>query len=401
VSANIGSKLGLYEITALLGKGGMGEVYRARDTKLKRDVAIKILPAEFSRDPDRISRFQREAEVLASLNHPGIASIYDLQEAEGSQFLVLEMVEGETLDERIRRGPLPVDEALHIAKSICEAVEAAHEKGIIHRDLKPSNVKITPDGSVKVLDFGLAKAMENAPAGAAFSKSPTLSLSAANPGVLIGTAAYMSPEQARGHNADHRSDIFSMGCILYEMLTGRQAFDGDEVSDILASVLKTEPDLAALPANINSRVRDLLARCLTKNPKRRWQAIGDLRIEIENALANPDQEQIQTVAPPVIVRDTRRERTFAAVGAAALLALGITVILWAPWREAPPAAPVRLSGDLGADVPLAANIQGNSALAISPDGSTLAFVGIKSGATQIYLRRLQTEKNCRDGGVPP
>ena len=196
---------------------------------MKREVAIKILPDEFSRDPDRVSRFQREAEVLASLNHPNIAAIYDLAEANGTRFLVLELVEGETLAERIKRGPLPVDEALNIAKSISEALEAAHEKTVVHRDLKPANVKITPDGIVKVLDFGLAKAMEKSPAGATLSNSPTLSMGATNPGVILGTAAYMSPEQARGRDADPRSDVFSFGCVLYEMLTGRQAFQGEEV----------------------------------------------------------------------------------------------------------------------------------------------------------------------------
>src|SRR5262245_43037384 len=218
----IGTQLGSHEITALLGKGGMGEVYRARDTKLKREVAIKILPEEFSRDKDRVSRFQREAEVLASLNHPNIAAIYDLQEANNTRFLVLELVEGETIADRIQRGPIAVEEALEIAKHICEALEVAHEKGIIHRDLKPANVKITADGKVKVLDFGLAKALDIAPSPADLMSSPTL-LSAlpTNGGVILGTAGYMSPEQAKGAATDQRSDIFSFGCVLFEMLTGR------------------------------------------------------------------------------------------------------------------------------------------------------------------------------------
>src|ERR1051326_5892910 len=228
MAMQVGTELGSLKITALLGKGGMGEVYRARDAKLKRDVAVKILPPEFSSDRDRAMRFQREAELLASLNHPNIATIYDVEEAEGSTFLILELVEGETLAERIRRGPIPLEECLRIAKSICEALEAAHQKGIVHRDLKPANVKITPDGTVKVLDFGLAKAIEQHPTSATFSNSPTLSMGGTNPGVIIGTAAYMSPEQARGRNADQRSDIFSVGCVLYEMLTGRPAFDRSE-----------------------------------------------------------------------------------------------------------------------------------------------------------------------------
>jgi serine/threonine protein kinase len=225
MSVDVGTRLGSLEITALLGKGGMGEVYRARDTKLKRDVAIKILPDEFSRDADRVSRFQREAELLASLNHPNIAAIYDVQEASGSRFLILELIEGETLADRIGRGPIQVDEALDIAKYICEALEAAHEKGIVHRDLKPANVKITPEGKVKVLDFGLAKAMETQSPNATLSNSPTM-LSGTMGGMIVGTAAYMSPEQARGRAADQRSDVFALGCVLFEMLTGQQAFQG-------------------------------------------------------------------------------------------------------------------------------------------------------------------------------
>ena len=270
----IGTQLGSHEITALLGKGGMGEVYRARDTKLKREVAIKILPDEFSRDGDRVHRFQREAEVLASLNHPNIAAIYNVEEANETRFLVLELVEGETLAERIQRGPIPVQEALDITMRICEALEAAHAKSVVHRDLKPANVKITPDGNVKVLDFGLAKAMsganaspvgrshqkmESVPSGSSLSNSPTLinSVAATNAGLIVGTAAYMSPEQARGFVADSRSDVFALGCVVYEMLTGRQAFQGETVSDILASVLAREPDFALLPKNLSPRLHDL------------------------------------------------------------------------------------------------------------------------------------------------
>src|SRR5262249_11191795 len=261
-------QLGSHEITAVLGKGGMGEVYRARDMKLKREVAIKILPDEFSRDPARVSRFQREAEVLASLNHPNIAAIHDLQEANDTRFLVLELVEGETLADRLQRGPIPVAEALGIGKHICEALEAAHEKGIVHRDLKPANVKITPDDRVKVLDFGLAKAMENTPASGTLSNSPTLTIGATQAGVILGTAAYMSPEQAKGFEVDARSDTFSFGSVLYEMLTGRQAFQGDTVPEVLAAVLVREPDFSLLPANLNPRLQELLQRCLQKNPRR-------------------------------------------------------------------------------------------------------------------------------------
>src|SRR5215831_9530250 len=215
MSVDVGTRLGSFEIIAVLGKGGMGEVYRARDTKLKRDVAVKILPDEFSRDADRVSRFQREAEVLASLNHPNIAAIYDLQDVNGTRFLILELIEGETLADRIARGPIPVEEALDIAKYIAEALEVAHEKGIVHRDLKPANVKITPEGNVKVLDFGLAKAMDAETANANLSNSPTLSMAATNVGVILGTASYMSPEQASGKRADKRADIWSFGVVLW------------------------------------------------------------------------------------------------------------------------------------------------------------------------------------------
>src|SRR5437867_961018 len=268
MSVAIGTQLGSLEITALLGKGGMGEVYRARDTKLKREVAIKILPDEFARDPDRVSRFQREAEVLASLNHPNIAAIYDLQEANDSRFLVLELVEGDTLADRLQRGAIPAEEALRIAKNICEALEAAHEKGVVHRDLKPGNVKITPDGKVKVLDFGLAKALESAPASATMSNSPTL-LTGSMAGMIVGTAAYMSPEQAKGRQVDKRTDIFAFGCVLYEMLTGKPTFDGEDVTEILAHVLMKEPDWTLLPANVPGGMRNLLKLCLEKNLKNR------------------------------------------------------------------------------------------------------------------------------------
>jgi len=254
----IGTQLGSLEITALLGKGGMGEVYRARDFKLKREVAIKILPEEFSRDADRVGRFQREAEVLASLSHPNIAGIHDLQEANGSRFLVLELVEGETLADRLNRGPVPLDEAVPIAKQIVDALEAAHNRGIVHRDLKPGNIKRTPEGTVKVLDFGLAKPMQGRFASdQGFSNSPTL-MSASMAGVILGTAAYMSPEQARGKEVDARTDIFAFGAVLYEMLTGQQAFEGEDVTDTLSRVLQREPDWTLLPANIRPRLRELL-----------------------------------------------------------------------------------------------------------------------------------------------
>jgi serine/threonine-protein kinase len=385
----IGEKFAHYEITSHLGSGGMGEVYQATDSKLGRSVALKFLPAAFADDLDRVARFEREARVLASLNHPNIAGIYGLEHAGGKKFLVMELVSGETLAERIARGPLAADEALGIAKGICDAVEAAHERGIVHRDLKPANVKITPDSTVKVLDFGLAKDLATGPAASAASNSPTVNMSATHPGVIIGTAAYMSPEQARGRNADHRSDVFSLGCILYEMLAGRQAFSGDDASEILAAVIKSEPDRAALPANLDPRVRGLLDRCLEKNPKRRWQAIGDVRIEIENVLANPAAEEAQRAPAAVAIGNRRREWILGVAALVAMAALVVSLVLWAPWRVASPAEPMRLNVELGADAGMsAATVAFSSALAISPDGNTLVFGAEKNGGTQLYVRRL-------------
>ena len=282
-----GTRLGGYEILSSLGAGGMGEVYRGRDTKLGREVAIKVLLEAVALDPDRISRFEREAKALAALNHPHIAALHGMEEFERRHFLVMELVEGETLAERLQRGAIPIEQTLRIAVQIAEGLEAAHEKGIVHRDLKPANVKITPDEKVKLLDFGLAKAMETETSAANLAQSPTLSLMGTRAGVILGTAAYMSPEQARGLPADHRSDVFSFGVVLYEMLTGRQPFQGETAPDILASVLARDPDITALPPNVNPRVHDLVTRCLNKNPRRRWQSIGDVRAEIETIAADP------------------------------------------------------------------------------------------------------------------
>jgi serine/threonine-protein kinase len=285
-----------YRITSKLGEGGMGEVWRATDTKLGRDVAIKVLPEAFARDPDRMARFTREAQLLASLNHPNIAAIYGVEE----RALVMELVEGPTLAERIATGPIPLDDALPIAKQIAEALEYAHERSIIHRDLKPANIKITPEGRVKVLDFGLAKAAEEPSATGNASDSPTQTLTATRAGVILGTAAYMSPEQARGAAVDKRSDIWSFGVVLYEMLTGRHLFRGDTVSDTLAGVLKTDPDWGALPLNTPPAVRKLLRRCLERDRNRRLHDIADARIEIEEALAEP--------APPAALPARNRRR---------------------------------------------------------------------------------------------
>jgi serine/threonine protein kinase/Tol biopolymer transport system component len=355
----------------------MGEVYRARDTKLKRDVAIKTLPDEFSHDADRLSRFQREAEVLASLNHPNIAAIYDLEEAEGARFLVLELVEGETLADRIARGPIPIDEALQIAKSICEALEAAHEQGIVHRDLKPANIKITPDGKVKVLDFGLAKAMEQSPA-IALSNSPTLiSMAASNAGVILGTAGYMSPEQAKGKTVDKRTDMWALGCVLYEMLSGKPVFRGEDVTEILASVVKSEPDWAALPVNTPAPVRRLLRRCLEKDRKRRMESAADARLEIEEALTAPVAAEVAPTA-----RAGSNRLLWAAFLVSVAAALGVAVV---HLREAPPAAPPESRLEVTTpptDDPFS--------FAISPDGRRLVFVGSKDGRSQLWVRSLDS-----------
>jgi serine/threonine-protein kinase len=269
-----GVKLGPYEIVAPLGAGGMGEVYRARDTNLDRDVAIKVLPESVAQNPDRLARFEREAKVLASLNHPNIAQIYDVEQGA----LVMELVEGAMLS-----GPLPLETALDYARQIAEALDAAHEKGIVHRDLKPANIKVTPHGIIKVLDFGLAKAIDQPSGGSDPTMSPTLTLGATQLGAILGTAAYMSPEQARGQPVDKRSDIWAFGAVLYEMLTGRRLFEGETVSDTLASVLKLEPSLELVPAE----VRTVVARCLRKDPRKRWRDIGDVQMALAEMSTAP------------------------------------------------------------------------------------------------------------------
>ena len=278
-----GARIGPYEVTALLGEGGMGKVWRAHHTALKRDDALKVLPDAFASDPERLARFQREAQVLASLNHPNIAHVYGLEESDGTKALVMELVEGPTLADRLAEGPIPVDEALAIAKQIAEALEAAHDQGIIHRDLKPANIKVRSDGTVKVLDFGLAKATE--PTGAlssGLSQSPTITTPAmTRAGLILGTAAYMSPEQAKGKPADKRSDIWAFGCVLFEMLTGKRAFEGDDVSDTLAAVLKSDPDWAALPRDVPPLIRTLIRRCLEKDRKRRASDVSTATFSID------------------------------------------------------------------------------------------------------------------------
>jgi len=289
-----GDRLGHYEIISLLGQGGMGQVYRARDTTLKRDVALKILPAAFMRDGERAGRFQREAEVLASLEHPNIGHIYGIINEAESRALVLALIEGPTLADLIASGPLRIEEAIAIAKQIVEALEYAHDRGVVHRDLKPANVKITPEGVVKVLHFGLAKVLEDEPVASSISNSPTITMGHTRAGVILGTAAYMSPEQAVGRTVDRRSDIFSFGAVLYEMLTGLQAFPGPTTPDVLEAVVKNDPDWSRLPQQTPRSLRSLLRRSLTKDRKGRLQAIGEARIILENPHAEPDADAAPT-----------------------------------------------------------------------------------------------------------
>ena len=302
----IGQTISHYKISAKLGEGGMGKVYRAEDTTLKREVAIKVLPERFTQDAERLARFQREAQLLASLNHPNIAAIHGLEESDGIRFLVLELVEGETLAERLARGPLPVEESLEICRQIAEGLEVAHEGGIIHRDLKPANVKVDPDGKVKVLDFGLAKALEEELSQEELANSPTITAEMTGAGVILGTAAYMSPEQARGKPVDKRADIWAFGCVLYECLTGTQLFGGETTTDCIAKLLQKEPDWKALPEGAPWRVRDLLRRCLEKDPHNRLRHIGDAGIEIRRAQTEPVDPTLEQVAPVVASSSWRR-----------------------------------------------------------------------------------------------
>jgi eukaryotic-like serine/threonine-protein kinase len=335
-----GSKFGVYSILGPLGSGGMGEVYRAYDTRLGREVAVKTLPEAFSRDPERLARFEREARMLASLNHPSIAAIYGLEESEGARFIVMELVPGETLSEKLSHGPLPLDETLKVARQIADALEAAHERGIIHRDLKPANIKVTPEGRVKVLDFGLAKVFDAkaADSGPDLSLSPTIVSDGTQPGVILGTAEFMSPEQARGKPVDKRTDIWSFGCVLFELLTGRRIFGGETASDVLAAILTAEPRWDALPPGTPARIRDLLRRSLQKDPNHRLRDVGDARIEIDQALEALRQSPVPiAIAPPALRRRVSGKR-LAAIGAAAVVVAALAIV-WIARRPAPPPAP--------------------------------------------------------------
>jgi hypothetical protein len=380
-----GTPLGPYVIEAPIGAGGMGEVYRARDTRLERQVALKLVLQAFVADHERTLRFEREAKTLASLNHPSIAILYGIEQAEGRHFLVMELVDGETQGERIARYPagLPLEDALQFARQIAEALEAAHEKGIVHRDLKPANIMVTPDDKVKILDFGLARIAEPVgPSSMVQAHSPTMSALATHAGVILGTASYMSPEQARGYTADHRSDIFSFGVVLYEMLSGRQPFPGETISDVLASVLARDADLSALPRDLAPRLADLIKRCLEKNPKRRWQASGDVRYEIESLLANP--RATHPVTAQVAVQPGPVWRRVVPFAVTALIAAAIaSASMWLA-RPLPqkPSAVARFSLQLPTGQTIIAFGPGN--IAVSPDGRQLAYVANR----QIFIRPL-------------
>jgi serine/threonine-protein kinase len=370
-----GARLGPYEIQSAIGAGGMGEVYRARDTRLKREVALKILPESFASDPDRIARFQREAEVLASLNHPNIAAIHGLEEGPadaGSHLraLVMELVDGETLADRIARGPIPLDEALPIAKQIAEALEAAHEQGIIHRDLKPANIKVRPDGNVKVLDFGLAKLADTTKPGIAdLSLSPTITSPAlmTGVGVLLGTAAYMAPEQAKGRAADKRSDIWAFGCVLFEMLTGRRAFDGEDVTDTVAAVVRGEPPWQALPSSLSPTRVLCLRRCLTKDARQRLGDMRDMRLALEGAFEPAVSASTNPVVEPTPT--WRRLLPYAFTAAAAVLVTAI--VAWNLRSGSPPQSVARFVYDLPANQTFRSG--GRPVMAVSADGRRLVY----------------------------
>jgi Tol biopolymer transport system component len=387
-----GSRVGSYEVIAPIGRGGMGEVYRARDLRLHREVAIKALPEEFQRDGERLARFEREARMLAALNHSNVAAIHGLEEQSGARFLVMELVEGQTLDERLADGPLPLEEALDVCAQIARGLEAAHAAGIVHRDLKPSNVKIRPGGAVKVLDLGLARTVElSRPLDS--SLSPTITTPATRDGVILGTAAYMSPEQARGKPVDARSDVFSFGCVLYECLTGRKAFGGETVSDTLSAILRAEPDWSALPPETPARVRGVLERSLRKDAARRLHAIADARIEIEDARGEGP------AAPAAAAPLPRRSRLAPIAGAAGGALVGAALAAGLLRLRAP--APALAVPAIRAELPLPRGAHlwvERQSVAISPDGRTVVFSAEQGGTLRLYRRGLgSTDAEPIDG----
>jgi len=384
----VGQRLGVYEVEAPLGAGGMGEVYRARDAKLEREVALKLLPPAFAQDPDRRARFEREAKLLAALNHPAIGHLYGLEDADGQPFLVLELAHGEDLAARLARGRLPMEDALAIAKQVAEALEAAHERGIVHRDLKPGNVMVSPDGQVKVLDFGLAKAWDGDGAGTAsgsgaLSQSPTLAHGGSEAGLILGTAAYMSPEQARGKPVDKRADVWAFGVLLYELLSGRRLFAGETVTDVLAAVVRDTIDWSALPPDTPPRIRALLRRCLERDPKQRLRDIGEARI----ALAAVDEAPAAAPAPgPAVSRRSAAVLVAAASGAAFALGVGFgrRRVRGGERAQAEPLSITRITSS------------GNvTEAAISPDGRLMAYVESDQGEQSLWLRQLASGQTLR------
>jgi Tol biopolymer transport system component len=389
-----GTRLGVHEIVSLIGSGGMGEVYRATDTRLGRAVAIKILPELFARDPDRLARFEREARTLAALNHPNIAHIHGLEQQDKLHGLVMELVEGEDLAQRLARGAVPLDEALPIARQIADALEAAHEAGIIHRDLKPANIKVKADGTVKVLDFGLAKAVAPDAGGPSSAmNSPTLTARATQMGLILGTAAYMPPEQARGKAVDRRADVWSFGVVLIELLTGERAFKGDDVSEVLAKVIERDPDLSRLPPAMPASLRKLLARCLAKDPKQRLRDIGEARIAIDEAQRELTQGPASTGAAAVLAPVPNASapvwrRALPWAIAAALLAALVFVMT----RDRPASAAARTVHRMQIALPQGVELYTavGAAVSLAPDGSSLALVGVRNGVRQVFLRHFDS-----------
>ena len=381
MSLSPGTSLGHYDVTSLLGEGGMGQVWQATDTQLNRQVALKILPDAFADDPDRLARFTREAHILASLNHPNIAAIYGIEEAEGTRALVLELVEGPTLADRIAHGPVPIDEALPIAKQIAEALEAAHEAGVIHRDLKPANIKVREDGTVKVLDFGLAKALDPNPEGDP-SQSPTLTAAATQMGVIMGTAAYMSPEQARGKVVDKRSDIWAFGCVLFEMLTGRRVFEAGDVSEVLALVLVKDVELTSVPTDVPTSIRTLLGRCLTKEPRDRLRDIGEARVVLRDSCGAAPIQAAPGAAPQAAEGGAWTQRTTMAIVATVVVTALVTgLAVWSARPEDPrPVSRVSYQLPEGQQFHNA----NPGVLAVSPDGRHFAY----NTTDGLYLRSM-------------
>jgi serine/threonine-protein kinase len=390
----IGTNLAHYRVTAELGAGGMGEVWRASDEKLGREVALKVLPAEFAEDPERMARFEREAKVLASLNHPNIATLYGLETVESGTgtgtgtgtFLAMELVEGEDLSERIKRGPIPVDEVMPIALQIAEALEAAHEQGIVHRDLKPANIKITDEGAVKVLDFGLAKAWQDEGTDLSSSYSPTITRHATVEGVILGTAAYMSPEQARGKKVDRRADIWAFGVVLWEMLTGSKLFEGETITDVLAAILTSEPDLDDLPTETPPHLRTLIGRCLRRDPKRRMRDMGDARIELEEPAEFIEKKSVQDRPAAANRKGALVAWSAAGLMAATALVLGLLVLGESP---SPEGGPIALSVVLPPEISFSQKTF-RPVVAISPTDDELVIAADGGESHLLFRRSLQS-----------